>query len=191
MDRKEAIQILGLRCVWPTNGSEASVNRNRIKDAHRRMMIANHPDRGGSPYLASSMYGALTQKSTRRRTCWSAQRRASAQSYRDGLSVGIHVGIHQPPRHYPAAIVHPRCHGIRGAWAKQFWETGVVAYASLISRRRRIVLGLDRGTYLRTVAAAVVFIDQAPPATTFLHALQFQIPTAWRFTVSLPQKEHV
>lgn len=47
MDRKEAIQILGLR--------EASVTRNRIKDAHRRMMIANHPDRGGSPYLASKI----------------------------------------------------------------------------------------------------------------------------------------
>ena len=57
---------------------------------------------------------------------------------------------------------------------------------------RAVVSGDFWGTtYLRTVAAAVVFIDQAPPATTFLHALQFQIPTAWRFTVSLPQKEHV
>ena len=50
MDRKEAMQILGLRCVpADERGSEASVNRNRIKEAHRRMMIANHPDRGGSP----------------------------------------------------------------------------------------------------------------------------------------------
>ena len=55
------------------------------------------------------------------------------------------------------------------------------------------VVSCDVGgtTYLRTVAAAVVFIDQAPPATTFLHALQSQIPTALRFTVSLPQNEHV
>ncbi|WFD34194.1 mitochondrial import inner membrane translocase subunit TIM14 [Malassezia cuniculi] len=47
MDRKEAAHILGIR--------EASVTRNRIKEAHRRMMIANHPDRGGSPYLASKI----------------------------------------------------------------------------------------------------------------------------------------
>ncbi|WFD32758.1 mitochondrial import inner membrane translocase subunit TIM14 [Malassezia sp. CBS 17886] len=47
MDRKEAAQILGLR--------ESSVTRSRIKDAHRRMMIANHPDRGGSPYIASKI----------------------------------------------------------------------------------------------------------------------------------------
>ena len=48
MDRKEAVRVLGLR--------EASVTRTRIKEAHRRMMIANHPDRGGSPYLASSTF---------------------------------------------------------------------------------------------------------------------------------------
>ncbi|KOS12811.1 hypothetical protein Malapachy_0472 [Malassezia pachydermatis] len=60
MDRKEAIQILGLR--------EASVSRNRIKDAHRRMMIANHPDRGGSPYLASKINEAkdLLERTTSR-----------------------------------------------------------------------------------------------------------------------------
>lgn len=46
-------------------------------------------------------------------------------------------------------------------------------------------------TYLRTVAAAVVLSDQAPPATTLLQELQFQIPTAVRFTVSLPQNEQV
>lgn len=46
-------------------------------------------------------------------------------------------------------------------------------------------------TYLRTVAAAVVLRFHAPPATTFLHERQSQIPTAERFTVSLPQNEHV
>jgi len=45
-----------------------------------------------------------------------------------------------------SGYVHPRCHGTRGAWAKRFWGR-LVAYASLISRRRRIVLGLD-GTHI-------------------------------------------
>ncbi|KAI9574021.1 hypothetical protein HD554DRAFT_2012084 [Boletus coccyginus] len=29
--------------------------RNRLKDAHRQIMLANHPDRGGSPYLVSKI----------------------------------------------------------------------------------------------------------------------------------------
>lgn len=37
---------------------------------------------------------------------------------------------------------------------------------------------------LRTVAAAVVDTVQAPPAVVFLQALQYQIPTAVRFTES-------
>ncbi|BGP38781.1 mitochondrial import inner membrane translocase subunit TIM14 [Rhodotorula kratochvilovae] len=47
MDRKEAVEILGLR--------ESHMTLNRLKDAHRRIMLANHPDRGGSPYLASKV----------------------------------------------------------------------------------------------------------------------------------------
>ncbi|TNY24564.1 hypothetical protein DMC30DRAFT_413171 [Rhodotorula diobovata] len=47
MDRKEAVEILGLR--------ESHMTMNRLKDAHRRIMLANHPDRGGSPYLASKV----------------------------------------------------------------------------------------------------------------------------------------
>ena len=27
----------------------------RLKDAHRLFMLANHPDRGGSPYIASKI----------------------------------------------------------------------------------------------------------------------------------------
>lgn len=29
--------------------------KSKLKDAHRQIMIANHPDRGGSPYLASKI----------------------------------------------------------------------------------------------------------------------------------------
>ena len=47
MDKKEAAQILGLR--------ETALTKAKVKDAHRRMMIANHPDRGGAPYLASKI----------------------------------------------------------------------------------------------------------------------------------------
>ncbi|KAJ3714208.1 hypothetical protein EV361DRAFT_906631 [Lentinula raphanica] len=47
MDRKEAIAILGLK--------EGPQLRARLKDAHRQIMLANHPDRGGSPYLASKI----------------------------------------------------------------------------------------------------------------------------------------
>ncbi|SAM80365.1 related to Mitochondrial DnaJ chaperone [Ustilago bromivora] len=47
MGKKEAAQILGLR--------ETALTKAKVKEAHRRMMIANHPDRGGAPYLASKI----------------------------------------------------------------------------------------------------------------------------------------
>ncbi|KAJ3515426.1 hypothetical protein NLJ89_g1765 [Agrocybe chaxingu] len=47
MDRKEAIAILGLK--------DGPKMRTQLKDAHRQIMLANHPDRGGSPYLASKI----------------------------------------------------------------------------------------------------------------------------------------
>jgi hypothetical protein len=40
MTRREAAMILGLR---------ESAPEERIKDAHKRIMIANHPDTGESP----------------------------------------------------------------------------------------------------------------------------------------------
>lgn len=43
MTRREAALILGI--------SERS-SLKEIKDAHRRNVLVNHPDRGGSPYLA-------------------------------------------------------------------------------------------------------------------------------------------
>ncbi|KAG0706769.1 hypothetical protein DFH29DRAFT_117382 [Suillus ampliporus] len=47
MDRKEAIAVLGLK--------DGITLRNKLKDAHRHIMLANHPDRGGSPYMASKI----------------------------------------------------------------------------------------------------------------------------------------
>jgi len=60
MDRKEAIQILGLK--------DGPTMKLRLKDAHRHIMLANHPDRGGSPYLASKINEAkdMLDKENRR-----------------------------------------------------------------------------------------------------------------------------
>ncbi|ODO08123.1 chaperone [Cryptococcus wingfieldii CBS 7118] len=46
MDRSEALQVLGLR---------EPLTSNKLKDAHRQLMLANHPDRGGAPYLAGKV----------------------------------------------------------------------------------------------------------------------------------------
>ncbi|XP_022197779.1 mitochondrial import inner membrane translocase subunit TIM14 [Nilaparvata lugens] len=46
MTRREASLILG---ISPTS------SKLKIKDAHRKIMLLNHPDRGGSPYLAAKI----------------------------------------------------------------------------------------------------------------------------------------
>ncbi|KAJ9056727.1 mitochondrial import inner membrane translocase subunit TIM14 [Entomophthora muscae] len=47
MNKSEAAQILGLK--------ESGLSKDKIKKAHRRIMLVNHPDRGGSPYLATKI----------------------------------------------------------------------------------------------------------------------------------------
>ncbi|KAI4349190.1 hypothetical protein L6164_009814 [Bauhinia variegata] len=46
MTKREAALILGVR---------ESTQVEKIKEAHRRVMVANHPDAGGSHYLASKV----------------------------------------------------------------------------------------------------------------------------------------
>ncbi|KAG2434499.1 hypothetical protein HYH02_012325 [Chlamydomonas schloesseri] len=46
MTRREAALILGIR---------ESAGEERVKDAHRRIMVANHPDSGGSSYIAAKV----------------------------------------------------------------------------------------------------------------------------------------
>ncbi|KAI9012260.1 hypothetical protein DFJ74DRAFT_771667 [Hyaloraphidium curvatum] len=57
MTKREAALILGVR---------ESVSRDKLKEAHRRIMLANHPDKGGSPYIASKIneppYFAVTAR---------------------------------------------------------------------------------------------------------------------------------
>mmetsp|Transcript_38158 Transcript_38158/g.73189 ORF Transcript_38158/g.73189 Transcript_38158/m.73189 type:complete len:113 (+) Transcript_38158:253-591(+) len=56
MTRREAALILGLR---------ESASPEKITQAHRKIMIANHPDTGGSPFIATKVNQAkevLTNK---------------------------------------------------------------------------------------------------------------------------------
>ncbi|GBM49215.1 Mitochondrial import inner membrane translocase subunit TIM14 [Araneus ventricosus] len=46
MTRREAGLILGV---------SPSASKNKIKDAHKRIMLLNHPDKGGSPYIAAKI----------------------------------------------------------------------------------------------------------------------------------------
>ncbi|GAP87746.2 putative mitochondrial import inner membrane translocase subunit tim-14 [Rosellinia necatrix] len=47
MSKKEASLILSL--------SESAITKDKIRKAHRTLMLLNHPDRGGSPYLATKV----------------------------------------------------------------------------------------------------------------------------------------
>ncbi|PHT71946.1 Mitochondrial import inner membrane translocase subunit TIM14-1 [Capsicum annuum] len=46
MNRREAALILGVR---------ESTQADKVREAHRKVMVANHPDAGGSHYLASKI----------------------------------------------------------------------------------------------------------------------------------------
>ncbi|KAM9710299.1 dnaJ homolog subfamily C member 15 [Menidia menidia] len=46
MSRREASLVLG---ISPTS------TKSKVREAHRRIMVLNHPDKGGSPYLAAKI----------------------------------------------------------------------------------------------------------------------------------------
>ncbi|XP_073329849.1 dnaJ homolog subfamily C member 15 [Pagrus major] len=59
MSKREASLILGISPV---------TTKVKVRDAHRRIMVLNHPDKGGSPYLAAKINEAkdLLDKDIRR-----------------------------------------------------------------------------------------------------------------------------
>jgi DnaJ family protein C protein 19 len=46
MSKREAGLVLGV---------SPAASKAKIKEAHKRIMLLNHPDRGGSPYLAAKI----------------------------------------------------------------------------------------------------------------------------------------
>jgi len=46
MSKREAALILGVSPTAPVK---------KVRDAHKKIMIQNHPDRGGSPYIAAKI----------------------------------------------------------------------------------------------------------------------------------------
>lgn len=47
MTAKEALQILNLK--------ETNLSKAKLKEQHRKLMMANHPDKGGSSFLATKV----------------------------------------------------------------------------------------------------------------------------------------
>merc|ERR1719198_1744381 len=64
INRREAALILGI---------SQNANKDAIKKAHRKIMLLNHPDRGGSPYIATKINEASE--------CLSGQGRSSGSAF--------------------------------------------------------------------------------------------------------------
>ncbi|ODV77757.1 uncharacterized protein CANTADRAFT_68792 [Suhomyces tanzawaensis NRRL Y-17324] len=47
MTAREALQVLNLK--------ETNLSQMKLKEQHRKLMMANHPDKGGSSYLATKV----------------------------------------------------------------------------------------------------------------------------------------
>lgn len=62
-----ATQTLACRRSPAPAGVRESAPENKIKEAHRKIMIANHPDAGGSSYIATKVNEAKDMLTGKRR----------------------------------------------------------------------------------------------------------------------------
>ena len=51
-------------------GISPSSSKERLREAHKRIMLLNHPDRGGSPYLAAKINEAKDYLESGGKTTW-------------------------------------------------------------------------------------------------------------------------
>ena len=56
MTKREAALILGVRSMWMrVIRYRTNSDQKRIQKAYRTILLKNHPDKGGSPYLAAKV----------------------------------------------------------------------------------------------------------------------------------------
>uniref|UniRef100_A0A8C6BBB1 Mitochondrial import inner membrane translocase subunit TIM14 n=1 Tax=Monodon monoceros TaxID=40151 RepID=A0A8C6BBB1_MONMO len=89
MTKWEAALILG---VSPT------ANKGKIRGAHRRIMLLNHPEKGGSPYITSPVPSTCRKSSLFAQLC--APCRVSS-AWRAGLLAST---LRLPPSVYPTPL---------------------------------------------------------------------------------------
>ncbi|KAL2164597.1 hypothetical protein VTH06DRAFT_3814 [Thermothelomyces fergusii] len=105
MNKREAALILSL--------NEGSITKEKVRKAHRTLMLLNHPDRGGSPYLASKVNEAkeFLEKNTRGKLGGGGERGTQSTSYRFHSDESYRRNRHLVRHTTQGSYRHRRWHG--------------------------------------------------------------------------------